>query len=294
VVLLLVFGLLLPAVAAAAERQATLSSDPVPLAAGVRIDRLIESTLGPLDLPPTVNTLALARVTLRPGATARAYDGAHQFVVEAGVLTVQDQAHMPPPPPGTPGVHQDVPVGPAVTHGAGEQFFVAHSGVYPPATITNEGEEEAVALMVSISITGGAGLAGLLTGWDVVEPLAVADAADVSLPMSEALGLDAEPFAVALDRVSYDRGATLDFIWVDSAGRLFAVESGALNVLAIDPAIYEAAGDGPKRLQATTRVSPLPGDLLFVPAPGRIATRNVERGPSTVLIVTVGAAVPAS
>src|SRR5688572_24885274 len=71
-ILLLPLALLLPAAAAATDRQAT--------PAAVTTDQLVEATLGSLDLPRAVDTLALARVTLSPGATATALNGAHLFV----------------------------------------------------------------------------------------------------------------------------------------------------------------------------------------------------------------------
>ncbi|MGH2533244.1 MAG: hypothetical protein ACRDJW_13175 [Thermomicrobiales bacterium] len=270
--------------AAAATRQAT------PRPEGVTVDQIIEATLDWHTLPRAIDTLALVRATLPAGATAAALNGAHLVLVESGALTVQEFARAYVPPAGTPGpVHENVPAGPPVTHGAGDQFLVVDDGVSPPA-ITNAGTEPAIALVVSIAFTGGNRIGESLTGWTVVEPLAVADATGVGPPLFAAGRLDTAPISVALDRASYERATSLDFIWVESAARLFAVETGALNVLVIDPALYMPAVASPKQLPATSRVSLTRGDQLLVPAPGRIATRNVARGPSVVLIVTVGSA----
>jgi hypothetical protein len=300
VVVLLAFGLLLPATAAATYRQATPGPDRSSLSEGVTVDRLIEATLDWIGLPMSVDTLALTRVTLSPGAEASALNGSHLVFVESGALTVQEYARIYPPPTGTPApVHEDVPAGPPVTYGTGEQFLAYYDVVSPPS-ITNEGEEPAVALVVSVAATGGGSIADSLTGWAEVEPLAVEDAARMGPPLFPAGGLGADPLAVALERRTYERAEADPSLpppyenaeW--RGARLIAVESGALNVRSGVPALYRPAGAAPQALPSGAQVSLVPGDQLLALAPGRIATRNVARGPSTALFVTVAAAATAT
>ena len=284
-VLLLALGLLLPAPAKATERQATPGPDQEATSQGVTTDHLIESSLEQMDLPCSADTVALTRVTLSPEAAAEALNGAHLFVVEAGALTVQEWVHIPPPGPGTPiPFWPFVAAGPPVTHETGDQFLVGADGPAPP-TITNEGAEPAVALVVSIVASGGYGLGELLTGWTSVEPLiAEAPVRVDSLPGTRP--------HVSLVRVRYDRGASFDFdldhrLVLGPTTRLLAVESGALNVQADHAAQYRPAGAAPQELPPNARVSLLPGDQLFVGVPGTIATHNVARGPSAALMITI-------
>jgi hypothetical protein len=302
-------GLVLPAAARAIDRQATPGPEPHPLPEGVTVDRLIDARLGASDLLAAVDTVALARVTLSPGATATAANGAHLFVVEDGAMTVQAYARAYLPPTGTPGpVHEDVPAGPPITYVAGDQFLVSYDVASSPS-IANEGSEPAVALVVSLAATGDAGIEDSLTGWSAVELLAVEDAADG--------GLDPELFAaivvgdvrlpVALDRVRYDDGAgrgpggelvdeamiDLGEIVTESGARLLVVEAGALNYLVGDPALLRRPGEAPQQVPASSRISQVSGEQVLVRYPGRMLTRNVGRGPSTVLIVTVGPAMRA-
>jgi hypothetical protein len=272
---------------------------------GVTTERLIEETLGWQNLPITVDTVAVSRVTLAPGAEATAGNGAHLFVVESGTLTVQDFARAYGAPTGTPGpVHEDVPAGPGVAYGSGEQFAVATRGGIPPV-IANAGSEPAVALVVSLAQTGGIGIDGSLPGWSTVEPLVVEDAALVGLFVAQAGLLGAEPLAVSLVRANYEDGAgrgpgreLIDdeaMIGVDgfitvSGARLLAVESGALNYIVLDPALHRRLDRDPAEVPAMARLSQIPGDQLLVVAPGRMLTRNVGRGPSAVLILTIGTA----
>jgi hypothetical protein len=307
--LLVVLTLLLPATVVATDRQATPGSAPASLPAGVAVARLIEATLDTLDLPANVDTLALARVTLSPGTTAKARLGAHLFVVEAGALTVQEFAHLPPPPSGTPDASVDVPVGSPVTHGAGDQFLVVSEVVAEP-TIGNEGAEPAVALVVSLAATGSAGIEGSLTGWSAVEPLAGADATNVYLDqlLAAAIASGRGRLSVALDRVHFEEGAgrgpggelvdeamiDVGRIIADPGQRLIAVEAGAMNYLLVDPALFRRADEAPQQVPGMSRISQLPGDQLLVLNSGRMLTRNVARGPSTVLIVTIDDATPVS
>jgi hypothetical protein len=307
--LLLALGLLLPATAVAAERQTTPGSTALPLPAGVAVDRLIDATLDSLDLPANVETLALARVTLAPGATAKARVGVHLFIVEAGALTVQEYAHLPPPPSGTPEVSVDVPVGSPVTHDAGDQFLVV-SGVVAEPAIGNEGAEPAIALVVSLAATSGGDIEGFLTNWSAVEPIAVEDATNVYLDqlLAAAVASGRGRLSVALDRVHYAEGAgrgpggelvdeamiDIGSVIADPGTRLIAVETGAMNYLVVDPALFRRAGEAPQQVPGRSRVSQLPGDQLLVLNSGRMLTRNVARGPSTVLIVTIADTTPVS
>ncbi|MGH2557417.1 MAG: hypothetical protein ACRDJH_00020 [Thermomicrobiales bacterium] len=287
-VLLLALNLLPPMVVAATARQATPSPAESTLPDEVTVDLLIEATLEWHTLPRALNTLALSRATLPPGAEATTLNGAHLFFVESGALTVQAHARAYGPPTGTPGpVHVDAAAGPPVTHRAGDQFLVSYDVASSP-TIANEGAEPAVALVVSIAVRSPSSTGEPLTGGAVVEPLAVAGAARVGPPLLTAGKLGAAPISVALVRASYERGANFDI--GEPAARLLTVESGALNVLVADPAFYAPADAAGKPLPPDARVSLAPGDQLLAPAPGRISTRNVARGLSAVLIVTVGTA----
>jgi hypothetical protein len=285
--------------------SATSTGTEVPQGAppeGVTTDRLIEQTLGWQNLPVTVDTVALTRVTLAPGAVATAGNGAHLFVVESGTLTVQDFMRAYVAPTGTPGpVHEDVPAGPAVTYAAGDRFAVASRGGIPPA-ITNEGSEPAVALVVSIAQTGNITIDGSLPGWSALEPLAVEDAARVGSFLVEAGRLSGSPIAVSLVRASYDEGAGkgpggelideamigIDGLVAESGTRLLVVESGAMNYLVVDPSLHRRPGEPPNQRPGMVRLSQIPGDQVLVAAPGRMLTRNVGRGPSVLLIVTLG------
>lgn len=289
VVLFLAFTLLPEVATAAVARQATPSPEQGALAEGVTADPLVEAALDWHGLPRGLNTLALARLTLPPGVETSAENGAHLFVVESGALTVQEYARAYPPPTGTPGpVHVEVPAGPPVTYRAGDQFLTLYDVASAP-TIANEAAEPAVALVVSLAVRSPVSPGEFLTGGEVVEPLAVSGAARVGPPLLGAGDFGAEPISVALVRVSYERGATLDIVEAPAA-RLLVVESGALNVLVADPAFYAPVEGVGKPLPADARISLVPGDQLLVPAPGRVATRNVARGPSAVLIVSVGTA----
>jgi hypothetical protein len=267
-VLLLALSLLLPAAATATGRQATPGLDPGRSSGEATSDRLTEASLAGCDLPSEVDTLALARVTLPPGATATAVGGAHLFFVESGALTFRQSARADGPP---------------VTYGAGDQFRVSYDVASPPA-ITNEGTGPAVALVVSLAVTGGNGIEESLTGWAAVELLAVADAASVA-PLDPANWAPWQTIAVSLTRVSYERGASYDIR--EPVARLLAIDSGAVNVVVAGPALYTPADDAAQSLPATARVSLTPGDQLLVPGNDRISTRNVARGPSAVLIVMV-------
>ncbi|MGH2531395.1 MAG: hypothetical protein ACRDJW_03715 [Thermomicrobiales bacterium] len=225
---------------------------------------------------------------LPPGAEATAWTAAHLFFVESGTLTVQAHARAYLPPTGTPGpVHEEVPAGPPVTYDAGDQFLVFYDVASSP-TIANHGAEPAVALVVTLAVTSRSSTREPLTGGAIVEPLAVAGVARVGPPLVTAGRLGAEPISVALVRASYERGANFDI--GEPAARLLAVESGALNVLVSDPAFYAPADAAGKPLPSDARVSLAPGDHLLVPAPGRISTQNVARGPIAVFIVTIGTA----
>jgi hypothetical protein len=85
-----------------------------------------------------------------------------------------------------------------------------------------------------------------------------------------------------------DRSMSPSFEDFDRGARLVVVEAGALNVRLGYPALYRPAGAAPQALHSDALVSLVPGDQLMVLAPGRIGTRNVARGESTVLILTVG------
>jgi hypothetical protein len=305
VMFLLTLCLLPPSVAAAAAQAAT--PDPGTPPAGVTIDHLIASTLDRQDLRTGFNALLLERIILAPGATATVGVGAHLFVVEAGALTVAGQVQpraepavapctAAPPPPGgsaTPGQATGAPVeatpAPSVTHGAGEQFLVVADNASSPA-ITNEGAGPAAALVVSIAATGCNPTNQTVSGEADVVVLVDTGVARVGQPLVTAGREGAEPIAVALDRVRYDRGARLDL--TDPAARLLVGESGAVNVRVADPASYfRAASPGLLQpLPATARVSLVADDYVLLPAPGRVSTRNVARGPSEVLILTIATA----
>jgi hypothetical protein len=228
---------------------------------GVAADQLGQARLSGRDLPPTVDTLALSRATLPPGATARAVNGAHLFVVDAGALTTH---------------YEELPLS-GSSSTAGDWFLIGNEET-PPKSITNEGTEPAVALVVSLAETGGAGVEVALPGWGTVEPLAVADAAGERSPLRAAGGAAGERIAVALVRVTYERaaGADLQDILVPATHQLY-LESGELVVQDLQ---------NPDPMPA-----PLdPGGHLLVSAPGRMVTHNAARGPSTVLIVSVGPA----
>ncbi len=299
-VLLLALGLLLPAtLVAASDRQATPGSDRDAPPEGVTIDRLIETTMSLTDMGGPADTLALTRVTLSPGAQAAATNGAHLFVVEAGALTVQEYAYFPPTEEYIPLIPFG-PVGSPVTYQAGEQFRLTGTGPVPPE-VTNAGTEPAVALVVSVVGSGGYGLDVLLTGWSAVEPLAVEDDG-LDWLLTGAINVPSEHLSVALDRVHYEDGAgrgpegdlvdeamiDLGEVVAEPGARLLAVESGALNYLVGDPALHQRPGEPPTQTSASSRISQVPGEQVLVLAPGRMLTRNVGRGPSEVLILTVG------
>jgi hypothetical protein len=301
VVLLLALALLPSTVAVATARQATPAPQPRTLSEGAAADLLIEATLDQLDLPRTVDILALARVTLPPGVEATTGIGAHLFVVETGVLTAREYFHAPPPPPGSP-PSSDVstPYLPAGPYHEGDQFLV-RSGVASPGGIANEGAIPAVALVVSLAVRNPDNPREILTGGAVVEPLAVASATLVE-PLPAGGGVAPVSISISLVRASYEEGAgrgpggelideamiAIDEFIVETGARLLAVEAGALNVLIADPALLTPAGGAATQLPADARASLTPGDELFVLAPGRVATRNVARGPTSVLIVTIG------
>src|SRR5215207_2041177 len=161
IVLLLALGLLAPQVTLATARQATPNADLDAPIKGVTIDRLIEATLGPFDLPHTVDTLALTGLIFPPGAAVTAAQGTHLVFVEAGSLTVQEYLIPPPGGAGTP-VLDVIPAGPPVTYEAGESFLVSDVGA-APATVSEARAEPAAALVVSLlvspSVTDGAGIA---------------------------------------------------------------------------------------------------------------------------------------
>jgi hypothetical protein len=219
-------------------------------------------------------------------------NGAHLFVVESGALTIKWYLGGDNPPPGPGPDYVDLPGGSSV-YTVGDQLLVSYVET-PPLMMTNEGTEAAVALVVALTATGGNPIGDSLTGEAVVEPLAVADAAQVGPPLSTAGEAGAERIAVSVVRVRYERGASVDILDIlEPAAPLLAVEAGTLNVAVTDPALLTPAGGAPQQLPPDARVSLVPGDQLLVPAPGRMSIRNVGRGPSTVLIVTVGPA-PAS
>jgi hypothetical protein len=275
--LLLALGLLRPAVAAATASQAT--------PAAVATARLGEASLCGGHLPPAVDTLALARVTFAPGATATVAHGAHLFVVASGALTVETLLRAYVSPHGTPGpVHVDVPAGPPAAYAAGKRFVVAADAA-PQTAIVNGARQPAVALVVSVADTAGAGIGASLTGFADVELLAVA-AATVGAPLDPPGWSNTTAIGVSLTRVEYDPGGRHDVL--GPAGRLLAVDAGAVNAR-VDGAAWHAPADAPARvLPPTARVSLAPGDALLVPGPDPIATRNVARGPSALLVVTVG------
>ncbi len=249
-------------------------------------DHLIESSLEQMDLPCSADTVALTRVTLSPEAAAEALNGPHLFVVEAGALTVQEWVHIPPLVLVRPYLsgRSSRPARPSRMRRAIE-FLVGADGPAPP-TITNEGAEPAVALVVSIVASGGYGLGELLTDWMSVEPLiAEAPVRVDSLP-------GASPH-VSLVRVRYDRGASFDFdldhrLVLGPTTRLLAVESGALNVQADHAAQYRPAGAAPQELLPESAGLTAAGRPAFVGVPGTIATRNVARGPSAALMTRSG------
>lgn len=261
------------------------------LPAGIATDQLVTARMGAHDLPPTVDTLALARVTLPPGATAAAVNGAHYFLVEAGALTVRKfivpGGEIPGTSPTTAGDWTSI------------DFDDTYDEAAPP-TITNEGTEPAAALVVSLAATGGAGIEAALTGWGNAEPLAVADAAGVGPPLPAAGEPVREGIGVALVRVTYEPGASVHLLDVlESTAFLLTVEAGELEFLVPNDALLTPAGGAPQRVRLDGRVSVAAGDQLlvpagppilsgFVPLPGPITSRNVAAGPSSVLIVTAG------
>jgi hypothetical protein len=287
--LLLALGLLLPAtVVAVGDQQATPGPDRDASPEGVIIDRLIESPLEQTDLPCSAATVALTRITLPAGETTATPFGTHLFFVESGALTVQEYA--PLPVIGTPEPWSEWeeigPAGPPVTHEAGDQFLVTPPDGPQPPTITNEGTEPAVALVVSIADTAGHGQDGL---WRdrvlLVEPLVAAAPVRVD-------ALPGASLHVSLVRVRYDRGASVDFDNKHTfpkglSARLLAVESGVLNLQADHAAWYRPAGAALEELPPTTQVALATGDQLLVPGYGTIATRNVARGPSAALMITI-------
>jgi hypothetical protein len=297
IVLLLALALLPPTVAAAAARQATPSPDQDAPTQGVTTDRLIEATLGPFDVPLAVDILALTGLIFPPGAAVTAAKGTHLIFVEAGALTVQKDLISPPGGAPTP-VLDDIAAGPPVTYDAGESFLVSDVGA-APATVTNASAEPAaalvVSLVVSLSVTGGAGIAGALAGSAEVFPLAVEAAARVGPPLNPRGVLDAEPIVVALERRSYEPAEANPALSPpyergEPAARLLAGEAGTVEVRARTDALYRPADANPVALTSGTPVALGPEDQLLVLAPGGIAIRNVVPVPSMVLIVSVGAA----
>jgi hypothetical protein len=285
VVPLLAVGLLLPSIAAAAERQATPAPDQEASSQELTTDRLISSPLEQTDLPCSADTVALTRITLPPGQAAAAPFGTHLFFVESGALTVQEYVARPTGEPMSE--HGEiVPAGPPVTHETGEQFLVTPPDGPQPATITSDGTESAVALVVSIADMAGQGQDGLWRDRSLlVEPLV----AEAPVRVESVPGTSPH---VSLVRVRYDRGASFDFdtkhMWPSGLfAQLLTVESGALNAQADRAARYRPAGAAPQELPPSARVSLLPGDLLGVDGPGTIATRNVARGPSAALMITI-------
>ena len=242
------------------------------LPAGVTADELGRAWLGRHDLPPNVDVLALVRVTLPPGATARAVNGAHLFLVEAGALTDYWEGLTLP----------------GYVSTAGDWFLIRH-GETPPKVLVNEGTEPAVALVVSLAATGGTGVTEAFPGWEVVEPLAVADAASVSPSLLEPDGSVAHDIGVALLRASFEPEASADLLDIlDPAAYLLVGQTGALDVVAAVPVSFTPANGSLQQLPANEPVSLAPGDGLLVATPGRIATRNVAPEASSVLIVGVG------
>jgi hypothetical protein len=297
--LLLALGLLASQVPLATARQATPNADPDAPLKGVTIDRLIEATLGPFELPRTVDTLALTGLIFLPGAEVTAANGMHLIFVEAGALTVQEYLIPPPGGAGTPspGV---APAGPPVTYAAGESFLVSDVGA-APATVTNAGAEPVAALVVSLLVSpsgaDGAGIADALVGSAELFPLAVEAAARVGPPLSPRDGLDAEPIFVALERRTYEPAEANPslpppFERGDPAARLLASEAGTVEVRPRTDALYRPADGDPVALRPGTPVALGPGEQeqLLVLAPGGIAIRNVVDVPSVVLILSVGAA----
>ena len=264
---------------------------------GVTIDRLIEATLGPFDLPLTVETLALTGLIFPPGAAVTAAQGTHLVFVEAGSLTVQEYLIPPPGGAGTP-VIDVVPAGPPVTYEAGESFLVSDVGA-APATVSEARAEPAAALVVSLldsrSVTDGAGIAGALAGSAEIFPLAVEAAARVGPPLNPRGVLDSEPILVGLERRTYEP-AEADLALVppfergDPAARLLAGEAGTVEVRVRTDALYRPDAADPVALTSGTPVALGPDDQLLVLAPGGIAIRNVVPVSSMVLIESVGVA----
>ena len=297
VALLLALGLLAPQVATATARQATPNADRDTPSEGVTIDRLMEATLGSFDLPLKVDALALTGLIFPPGAAVTAAKGTHLVFVEAGALTVQEYLIPPPGGAGTP-VLDVVPAGPPVTYEAGESFLISDVGA-APATVSEARAEPAAALVVSLlvspSVTDGAGIADALAGTAEIFPLAIEAAARVGPPLYPRGMLDAEPILVALERRTYepaeaDPSLSPPFERGDPAARLLAGEAGTVEVRARTDALYRPADADPVALTSGTPVSLGPDDQLLVLAPGGIAIRNVVPVPSMVLIVSVGVA----
>ncbi len=243
------------------------------LPAGIVPDLLITtSSIGSNDLPPTVDTLALARVTLPPGATAAAENGAHYFLVEGGALTVRKFI--------APGVELPGGSAPATAGGLTYVDYDDTLDEAAPPTITNEGTEPAVALVLSLAATGGAGLEAALTGWESVEVLAVADTASLGPPFPAAGESVRGGIGLALVRVTYEPEVSVDLGEVlEPATVLLVVESGGLDVQVSEAALLTPAGGPPESLPPETPMSIAPGDQLLVPSPGRATTQNVARDP---------------
>jgi hypothetical protein len=248
-------------------------------------ERLLEETLGWGDIPPAVDRLAVSRVTLAPGETATATNGAHLFALEAGALTVQEYTRTYLLPTATANrLHEDAPAGPAIAYDVGFPFRVAARWGVPP-TITNDGTVPAVALVVSLVPDTGSGIEVAFPGWTEVDPLASARMDYFGPVFGSIGGAGGSPIIVTLDRIAYDTGAQRGF--PRNASHLLVVESGTLEITSQDMTISTTAAGTPQPRLAYELISLGAGDAVQVPIPGGVIAQNVASGATISLIVTI-------
>jgi hypothetical protein len=256
------------------------ASGQTPAVPDLTIDRLIDSDIELLELPNGIDRVVVARWSLAPTTAPVLLPATSLVVVESGELTGHHAMTMRVyGNTATPGaaVHEDMVMEQTHTYGPGEQFAV-YSTYDLAVRVSNQGIMPVEGVIVSL----------LQERTRFPQDSGISFTPIVDIADGPGLG----DYTVSLARLSYPDDAEHLVSIENNANAIVIIESGILNIQASATTLHHSAGSSVVEPFGDTERIPgehfnlLTGDWLLS-GPGTVATRNVERGPTTALVLTL-------